>query len=542
MKRISRSALSLLLCLVLFGSLLPAPAAASSPNPFDLQDNKEVPYSGGLYFGLDASETEEAENKPQISVSSVTLDSPTSDEIAVTISVDGGHGKWSYTNLFIGYDTRLTCKTTSSGKPYYEKGPATDSLSLVSVSKTSTAGVLLASTSGSSNYGHNGVMYTLYFTLPSSAKAGDVYPIGIFYNTGETNRFTNVNQDSEGTAMQSWVFYKGITNGGILIKSKNPPVITVQPSDQTVVEGNSAHASFTFMLENASGCTYGWEYRKNSSDAWKTEQESTIFSDSGCGCYPGGWGSSQFTLQPISYAMNGWQFRCKITNSDGSKYTNAATLVVKHSPISTVAVTITPPAVGAKPDYSPVLPSDANYYSADFSNVFFENDVEWRDELTAAGMQRSSATFVAGREYTVIIYLTPMDGYSFSASTTATVNGNAAQATLSEEYDGQLRLEYTFPALAASGWQKLDGKWYYYENGAAVTGWKQVSGKWYYFDSTGVMKTGWQKISNKWYYFNSSGAMVTGWQTIGGKSYYFQSGGAMEIGRASCRERVCQYV
>ena len=44
---------------------------------------------------------------------------------------------------------------------------------------------------------------------------------------------------------------------------------------------------------------------------------------------------------------------------------------------------------------------------------------------------------------------------------------------------------------------------------------------------SGVMKTGWQKIDGVWYYFASSGAMQTGWQKVGGVWYYLKPSGAM---------------
>ena len=82
----------------------------------------------------------------------------------------------------------------------------------------------------------------------------------------------------------------------------------------------------------------------------------------------------------------------------------------------------------------------------------------------------------------------------------------------------------------STGWEKIDGKWYYFQpigdnTGAMQTGWKEINGKWYYFNSSGVMQTEWKEISGKWYYFNPSGVMLTGWQQIGSTYYYFESSG-----------------
>ena len=101
--------------------------------------------------------------------------------------------------------------------------------------------------------------------------------------------------------------------------------------------------------------------------------------------------------------------------------------------------------------------------------------------------------------------------------------------------------EYMFDAakgtatqILGNGWQKVDGNWYWYENGAPAKGWRVINGKWYYMEtSTGVMKTGFFRDANGGlYYSDGSGAMVgnPGWNVIGGKWYWMNSNGSIYSG------------
>ncbi len=82
-----------------------------------------------------------------------------------------------------------------------------------------------------------------------------------------------------------------------------------------------------------------------------------------------------------------------------------------------------------------------------------------------------------------------------------------------------------------SGWQKISGSWYYFDvDGKMLKDWQQIEGVWYYFGGNGVMRTGWQQIGTAWYYFTGSGVMQTSWQQIGGVWYYFTGSGVMLTG------------
>ena len=85
--------------------------------------------------------------------------------------------------------------------------------------------------------------------------------------------------------------------------------------------------------------------------------------------------------------------------------------------------------------------------------------------------------------------------------------------------------------LVENGWQKIVGKWYFFdEKGYAVTGWKQVGETWYYMDENGVMQTGWIEDQGNRYYLDSNGAMQTGWMQLEPSTWcYLQENGVMAV-------------
>ena len=98
-------------------------------------------------------------------------------------------------------------------------------------------------------------------------------------------------------------------------------------------------------------------------------------------------------------------------------------------------------------------------------------------------------------------------------------------------------------AAASSGWQKIDGYWYYYQNGYPVTGWKQISGSWYWFyvpdewddyPEGAMVSNYWVEDpaeSNNWYWFGSDGKMVSSkWIQNGDYWYYQLSSGKSAMG------------
>lgn len=88
----------------------------------------------------------------------------------------------------------------------------------------------------------------------------------------------------------------------------------------------------------------------------------------------------------------------------------------------------------------------------------------------------------------------------------------------------------------ASGWQLINGEWYYFDpanrNRGISSSWKEIQGKWYYFNQYCQMQTGWKKINGEWYYLWEDGSMAQGWirPSAGGPWYYMDDNGVMATG------------
>ena len=119
-------------------------------------------------------------------------------------------------------------------------------------------------------------------------------------------------------------------------------------------------------------------------------------------------------------------------------------------------------------------------------------------------------------------------------------------------------------AAGKSGWEEIDGEWYYYQDDQMLKStWLNYKSKWYYFDQGGMMmadtffkdidekvyvfdksgamvsKKGWYMIKmyygedtsfNFWFYIQSGGVAAKGWKKISGKWYFFNEYAIMMSG------------
>ena len=83
-----------------------------------------------------------------------------------------------------------------------------------------------------------------------------------------------------------------------------------------------------------------------------------------------------------------------------------------------------------------------------------------------------------------------------------------------------------FAETVKTGWQKIDGAWYYLDDaGKPMTNhWETFSGKWYYFGADGkLVANGWAVAYGKYYYIENYAFKKTGWVTYNGYYFYMKN-------------------
>ena len=131
----------------------------------------------------------------------------------------------------------------------------------------------------------------------------------------------NNNLTNKGTILASGGTVTGSLSGGTAVTTPN---ITVQPSDNTVTEGQGA----TFTVEASAGSetpTYQWQQSTDSGSNWTNIESAT---------------SASYTTGTTTTSMSGYQYRCVVKSASGVGVTSAAaTLTVEaYTPPTTYTI------------------------------------------------------------------------------------------------------------------------------------------------------------------------------------------------------------
>ena len=178
------------------------------------------------------------------------------------------------------------------------------------------------------------------------------------------------------------------------------PTITTQPKSQTVNAGGKVSFSVT---ATGTDLKYQWQYRASSTGTWKNNSCTT----------------ATFTLADVSSGglnRNGYQYRCKVTNSAGTVTSNAATLTVKAvaKPVITTQPKSQTVAAGGTATFTVAATGEGLTY-------------QWRYR-TANGTTWYNATATGNKTATLKVPVTASkDGYVYCCRVT-----NAAGTTVSQ--------------------------------------------------------------------------------------------------------------
>lgn len=129
---------------------------------------------------------------------------------------------------------------------------------------------------------------------------------------------------------------------------------------------------------------------------------------------------------------------------------------------------------------------------------------DWLDNRIDAGALPESCTVWVAQYAGKCTYTGRYTIWQYTSS--GKVDGISGRVDLNQADDDLI-------APTADGWQKIAGKWYWYEDGKPVTNcWRKITGEsgvpyWYYLGKGGVMLKGMQKINGKVYYLNPAAAM-----------------------------------
>ena len=115
--------------------------------------------------------------------------------------------------------------------------------------------------------------------------------------------------------------------------------------------------------------------------------------------------------------------------------------------IGTLDLSVTAPKDGDKPDYTKI--DGTGYYSDNgingSSTKIYKNGIAWYKSASSYISPGTTETFKADNSYTVKISLSPKDGYKFTKSLTAKINGKTA--TVETFDDGSVTVSLTLTTL-----------------------------------------------------------------------------------------------
>ena len=242
-------------------------------------------------------------------------------------------GTWSNSGQSGAKTATLSVQTVAGLNGWQFRCVVKDATGQTVVSDAATLAIVPKITTQPSN-ASVAVGSTAKFTVAATGKANLTYQwqsrkksTSDWSNSGQSGAKTTTLSVNAIAGLNGWQFRCVVTDGNGQKSYSNAatlnvtPKITKQPANAKVSVGSVAQ--FTVAATGKTPFSYQWQSRKNASASWSNSGQT---------------GAKTATLSVNTIAgLNGWQFRCVVTDGNGQKaYSNAATLtaVVENIPIN----------------------------------------------------------------------------------------------------------------------------------------------------------------------------------------------------------------
>lgn len=215
-------------------SLISVHAAGESDNPFDKQDDAEVPYDGKRWiqpkeWNVPTINPKDYEGGIMLYCDKIGLEPEYAKGKVqrVYFSITDADEPVSYVKFHIFYDTRLKIRENSAGKVITTgKGLKSFTTGSAMIEEGKLA---FYAYSSEDTLIDKSCLFTIDFVVPENAEPGELYPIGIAYEDDGivADTFINSREDGAGILQMTYLFTKGIHNGYIKMLGEKKTTTTV---------------------------------------------------------------------------------------------------------------------------------------------------------------------------------------------------------------------------------------------------------------------------------------------------------------------------
>ena len=309
----------------------------------------------------------------------VTVQSGNSETSSASLTVDGGSlTATADSNNVSGIRLRFGTSGTGNGTP-----TVTVSNNAI-VRATGTAGGITSNSSTGVQYGTGGKETGgIIWNGTEGTVYGDV-TLQEDITIGEGESLTIGQDASLNTGSHEVIVNGGTLNGADKITGtvKYAPTITTQPTSQTVTEGETA--TFTVVTSGTEPLSYQWQQSTDSGQSWTDIDGAT---------------DATYTTEATTTSMNGYQYRCVVSNSAGSGESNAAILTVNAKPTYTITAESSPAeggtvtVNGGTSSVSVEANSTVNLVATPNAGYRFTGWTSSNEDVTFADASSASTTF-----------------------------------------------------------------------------------------------------------------------------------------------------